>query len=861
MATEAGGQSSPPPPPSAPTASTPAPSTPGVIGGASSTSSRSQRWQQSRVLGAAKTGWAWRRAILFGLGTTYAVVRWQSSRIKARKRDQIHDKTYLYWKIYDGGIVEAKSYGSNLNYLLNSSTGSPEEPQRVMTLFDVIRTIKLIEQDDRIRGIIADFSNISVPSVPAYNLGLAQLEEIQDALLELRCTKHERLGQEAWKTIAWSDTFTSQAQYLFASCFDEVYTQPTGEVPLVGMGTTLPFFGRLAKWLGVDVHAEARNEYKSFVQPYIDEKLTKPQKENQLELVNDLNDHLMTYIARNRFSTTLGLSGLEHVKKLSQEGPYSSTQATKVGLLNGTAYRQDVIDSIMDKDENGEVIEDPKRVKGFYHYSKIMERIVEKTVKDVMDVGVVYLMGTIGDTGEFGTAAVVRGLKEAGEDDSIGAVVLRIDSGGGGVVESDTIWAAVRDLREKYGKTVVASFGNASASGGYLVSTHADAILASPSTITGSIGVAALRPTFTQTFFDRIHITLDSIFLGSRTQDLTHKLEGAELKRWQAHVDEMYADFKNRVVEGRCVNPELIDLIAGGRVYAGLKAFELTAPKELIDKIRGWSKDDPKAAEVTSRLEEVSTIATATEEDKTTAGSNRATIMALPEDQETSPFAPPTTVVNEVVAEEVASLESAEVNALKALSSPEPISNPAPPTDAKSSPLSTVSGVYEITPGPFGRGLIDGLGGIRDSAIYACELFISNGMAAYQLENPGMSDKDALKSLLPEARPSWNEGTGEMVMSLDVRLKRFPVQKGFWQSVREASEKGDSFEVKQVGGWFKGVLVGWMMKALADGVSDELRELGLWEGSRQGTSGLGLGKTRMGGSRGIRAEWGGFNLR
>lgn len=72
----------------------------------------------------------------------------------------------------------------------------------------------------------------------------------------------------------------------------------------------------------------------------------------------------------------------------------------------------------------------------------------------------------------FGTAAVVRGLKEAGEDPNVGAVVLRIDSGGGGVVESDTIWAAVRDLREKYGKTVVASFGNASASGGYLVSTR-----------------------------------------------------------------------------------------------------------------------------------------------------------------------------------------------------------------------------------------------------------------------------------------------------------------------------------------------------------------------------------------------------
>lgn len=92
-----------------------------------------------------------------------------------------------------------------------------------MTLFEVIRTLKFIERDDRIHGIIADFSHISVPSVPSYNLGLAQLEEIQDALLELRRHKHERLGRENWRTVAWTDSFTSQGQYMFA----------TGELRLV----------------------------------------------------------------------------------------------------------------------------------------------------------------------------------------------------------------------------------------------------------------------------------------------------------------------------------------------------------------------------------------------------------------------------------------------------------------------------------------------------------------------------------------------------------------------------------------------------------------------------------------------------
>lgn len=155
-------------------------------------------------------------------------------------------------------------------------------------------------------GIIADFSHISVPSVPSYHLGLAQLEEIQDALLELRKAKEERLGKGRWRTVAWTDSFTSQGQYMFAtgeirdmsdllesatdttfgqlsmkstpsprerfhwsgwvghvSCRFDTRADQTGWLS----GTTTPFFGRLAKWLGIDVHAEARNEYKSFVQP------------------------------------------------------------------------------------------------------------------------------------------------------------------------------------------------------------------------------------------------------------------------------------------------------------------------------------------------------------------------------------------------------------------------------------------------------------------------------------------------------------------------------------------------------------------------------------------------------------------
>ncbi|KAK4048134.1 hypothetical protein OIV83_005004 [Microbotryomycetes sp. JL201] len=934
--------SSPPPPPDVHPSqasstshpiSQPRLATPGVVG------RRVQQFQQSKFGQRATTLWHWRRSILFGFGISYAIINYSRAKSQARKRDRIHDKTYLYWKLYDGGIVEAKSTGSSLNYLLNSSQGgSPEEPPRVMTLFEVVRTLKFIEQDDRIHGIIADFSNLHVPSVPSYHLGLAQLEEIQDALLELRRVKQERLGPDGFRTVAWTDSFHSQGQYLFASMFDEVYTQPTGEVPLVGMGSTTPFFGKLAKWLGIDVHAEARNEYKSFVQPYIDEAFTQPQKDNQVELINDLNNNLLTYIARNRFPSSTTSESLERVKNLTKRGPFTATEAIENGLIDGTCYRQDVVDSVLDVEpalvtpsspvayqtERSQQPQSDRKLMGLYHYSKVMEKAVEKHIKDAMEIGVVYLMGTIGDAGEFGTAAVVKGLKEAGEDDTIGAVVLRIDSGGGGVIESDTIWGAIRDLREKHGKTVVASFGNASASGGYLVSTHADAIIAAPSTVTGSIGVAAIRPTLLQSFFDRLHITLDSYFTGSRSQDVTHKLTGADLERHRRHVDEMYEDFKGRVMDGRGIHQDLMDLVAGGRVMTGLKAFELTAPPELIQQIKGL-EDDVKGVGSNATLNTL----------QQSPSESNATVAMSP-DQETSPYAPPET--NDSNLNDVASKnlpvspvapvtaadvlpDSAEQHAQQALATAtdEELARPgsssvqrknkpggtgvvqkkqkdvsavfaadstnvvdsaatAAPSltesdqgereqsdagtgtlaDAIAKPAGASSGVYEIKLGPFGRGLIDGIGGIRDAAVYACEIFISNGIAGFKQDHPEMSDIEAIRALMPESNWQLDEN-GALTMQMDVRLKRFPVQKSFWQQVQEASARGDSMDVEMLSNYVKASVAQWFLQLAAGTVANELEEFGVSARGGAGGSGLGLG----GASRRswMRAEWTGLNVR
>ena len=205
----------------------------------------------------------------------------------------------------------------------------------------------------------------------------------------------------------------------------------------------------------------------------------------------------------------------------------------------------------------------------------------------------------------------------------------------------------------------------------------------------------------------------------------------------------------------------MVDLVAGGRVFTGLKAFSLNAPESLIRQIKGLDTpgvqpdrpvEVPEAVIATSPLAKVALKVLPT--------------VSISEDQETSPFAPPEpfpSIAPSVLARAVAAAES---NALAALSTSTPrdlVASTIPPP---------ISGSYPIVLGPFGRGLVDGIGGIRDAAIYATELFIANGISGYKEDNPDASDDDAIAALLPDA--TFERGpNGEALMHVDgARLPR-----------------------------------------------------------------------------------------
>ena len=201
-----------------------------------------------------------------------------------------------------------------------------------------------------------------------------------------------------------------------------------------------------------------------------------------------------------------------------------------------------------------------------------------------LTVGIVYLCGQImqGDA-KFGSNAIAKALIEAGKDKDVSSIILRIDSGGGDAIASETIHSAVMHVRELYNKPIVASFGNVSASGGYYAAVACDKIIASPGTITGSIGVAALRPHVTPELMDKLGVGVDEIYTaeGGKGSNFFRKLDGNFMDRFKSSIDMTYDIFLKRVADGRNMTVDQVRQVAGGRVWTGKRAFE----NGLIDEL------------------------------------------------------------------------------------------------------------------------------------------------------------------------------------------------------------------------------------------------------------------------------------
>jgi protease-4 len=437
---------------------------------------------------------------------------------------------------------------------------------RKPTLLGVLKALDRASRDPRVWGVVARVGEST-------NLGLAQIEEIRDAIASLR--------KSGKKAIAWSESFGEFAQgnrsYYLATAFDEIYLIPTGDLGLTGFLYGSPFVAGTLEKLGIEPLFDHREEYKDAMNTFTEKKFTQAHREATESLMMSHFSRVVKAIAQAR--------GMEEgkVREIMDSAPYTAKEALEIGLVDGLLYQDEVVESA--KKRAGK----EAKTMGLAAY---LARAGDPW-KGRKAVALVYGIGPImrGKSGfdpllssyTMGSDTISAALRDAVLDGDVRAIVFRIDSPGGSAVASDIILREVVRAQNA-GKPVIVSMGNVAASGGYWVSMRATKIVAEPSTITGSIGVFAGK-FYTKAFWEKLGVTWDTVQTSRRsamwsgispyTQD--------EWKRFEEWLDGVYDDFLEGVAKGRGMPKERVREVARGRVWTGEQALGLG----LVDELGG----------------------------------------------------------------------------------------------------------------------------------------------------------------------------------------------------------------------------------------------------------------------------------
>jgi protease-4 len=475
-----------------------------------------------------------------------------------------------------GEIVEQLS-GEPLQRAI--SEAQDQAPPQTL-LWDLTRAIRKAGNDPHVQALVIDTDDLE-------SIGLPETEELAAAIGEFR-----RTGK---KVISHGSYFLD-GQYALAAQADEVYLDPLGFVLLAGYDRYRMFFKDAIDKLSVDVHLIRAGKYKSAAEPFIRRDMSPEEKQESSAYLQALWQGYRNGVGEARHLPPEAIDAYAngYAAAVRQAGGDTARVALAAHLVTGlrtaAQIEQRMIQLVgMDKDRHSfsEIT--------FDDYIRVVKSEERLHRKSDSAVGVIMASGTILDgtqpSGTIGGDSTAALLREAREDESVKAVVLRIDSPGGSVLASEQIYREVQALRAA-GKPVVASMGEVAASGGYYIAAPADEILASANTITGSIGVFAVVPTIDRTL-SKLGVHVDGVgttaLSGALRVDrpLQPEIEGL----LQAGVDHSYAEFLKRVGTGRHQSTEAIDQIAQGRVWAGSDALRL----RLIDRV-GTYQDALQAA-------------------------------------------------------------------------------------------------------------------------------------------------------------------------------------------------------------------------------------------------------------------------
>ena len=397
--------------------------------------------------------------------------------------------------------------------------------------------------------------------------GLAELEEFRQALMNFR---------NSGKAIVSYIENPTNAGYYLASVSDKIYmtSYEGGMTMITGLSTQLIFLKDILDKLGINVQLIRHGKYKSAGEMYIRSGISPENREQNQEMVNSIWQNWSAEMAQARGLATDAFNGLIDGLKLNFPSDYLEN-----GLADELMTKEELREKLCTLSGNEEFSDIP-----FMPFSDYVTLKSLPNLKADKKIAVIYASGNIiegDDKSQVGGdrfASIIAGIRN---DESVKAVVFRVNSPGGSVLASEKIKNEIDLLRQE--KPVIASFGNYAASGGYWISNSCDYIFSNTGTLTGSIGVFSMIPEFSGTLEDIAHVNITTISSNEHGDMYsgTRALNQTETAYMQASVERIYDKFTSVVAEGRDMEVQDVDAIAQGRVWSGADAVEIG----LVDEI------------------------------------------------------------------------------------------------------------------------------------------------------------------------------------------------------------------------------------------------------------------------------------
>lgn len=460
----------------------------------------------------------------------------------------------------EGVIIDSTRYDDEIYALQNKIYGKKVNTSRENSLFELTQKIAQATTDPNIDGMVLKLDNF-------VGADMSSLQYVGKYLSKFR---------EANKPIYAIGSNFNQSQYYLASYANKIYLTPLGAVSVYGLSANNLYYKTLLDNLKINTHVFRVGTYKSAIEPFIRDDMSDAAKSNTTRWLSAMWENYLNDISaqRKKAPSQLVPNPTDMLSELKAAKGSMSQYALSTGLVDVVAsnYQYDL-----------DIVQNQHQL-SIYDY-KLTEK--DEQTDDKPLIAVVFVNGTITDSenntdiaGSQDIVEQLRNIRNNLDNQNVQAVILRVNSPGGSVDASEAIRSELEALRS-YQIPVVVSMGGMAASGGYWISTASDYIIASPNTITGSIGIFGIIPTFEKSL-SHIGVYNDGVATSPLANNsVTRNLPDEMSQLIQMNIDNGYNTFISLVAKARNMSTEQVDKIAQGQVWLGSEASNIG----LVDKL------------------------------------------------------------------------------------------------------------------------------------------------------------------------------------------------------------------------------------------------------------------------------------